>query len=89
MSIKNWKARRPQVITGSCFIAVGIVILIVRIVFVRWGILYGVSAVKQVDVIVAALIAIGAALLAMGWARPRSAAKDSGAAGGHAGGGAR
>jgi len=55
------------VIAGSCFIIIGLAALVARIVFVRWGILYGTSAVSHVDAIVGALIAIGVALIAWGW----------------------
>ncbi len=42
--------------------------MVARILFVRWGILYGASAVSHVDAIIGALVAIGVAVIAWGLA---------------------
>lgn len=63
--------------TGSCLIVAGIAALVLRFLAVRWGILYGSSAVAQVDAIVAALVAIGVALIAWGWKRHTDTQPDT------------
>jgi hypothetical protein len=61
-------------IAGEAFVIVGIGALIVRIIFVKLGILYGASAVTHVDAAVGASIAIGAAFTVWGWSSMRRAA---------------
>jgi hypothetical protein len=51
---------------GIICVLAGLATLLARILFVRWGILYGAAAVSHVDAIVAALIVIGLALIAWG-----------------------
>lgn len=67
-----------MLIAGACIIVVGIAALAARIIFVRWGILYGTSAVSHVDAIVGALTAIGVAFIAWGWKGVRETNKEDG-----------
>jgi hypothetical protein len=52
---------------GTCFLATGVLALVARILFLRWGILYGASAVSHIDAITGAAFAVGIAFGALGW----------------------
>lgn len=60
------------VVIGAVVVLLGVATLVARILFVRWGILYGTAAVSHVDAIVGALVVIGLALIAWGWSGRKS-----------------
>lgn len=61
--------------SGVCFVILGIIVLTARILFVRWGILYGASPVSQVDALVAALITLGVICFVRRRKRPEKASE--------------
>ncbi len=52
---------------GGLFIVTGVASLVFRILFVRWGVLYGAAAVSHVDAVIGSLVVLGLAIVFLGW----------------------
>lgn len=72
MAQQRRKHSGSALIAGAACVLIGLGVLVARIIFVRWGILYGPAAVAHVDAIVGALVVVGLAAIVWGWSSRKS-----------------
>jgi hypothetical protein len=64
----NGRFRWNRTLTAAAFfLSAATLALVARILFLRWGILYGASPVSHIDAMIGAVFAVGIAFAALGW----------------------